>query len=186
MKELPWENELALLKSIVQKSGLEETTKWGIPVFTYKGKNVIGIAGFKYFFALWFYNGSFLEDKRKVLINATEGQTKALRQWRFRSREEMDEELILTYIRQAIENEEQGKRLKPQRKERLPIPLQLEAAFKEDALFAHSFNCLSPAKQNEYLEHLLGAKQEKTLLSRIDKMRPLVLEGQGLHDKYKK
>ena len=181
-----WNKELALLQSIVKKTGLEETTKWGIPVFTYEGKNVVGIAGFKSFFALWFYNGSFLEDKNKVLINATEGQTKALRQWRFTSMKEIDEKTILAYVREAIENERQGKRLVPQKKEQLPIPPELEAAFKEDKSFAQSFADLSPAKQNEYLEHIHSAKQEKTKLSRIRKMFPLVLQGLGLHDKYRK
>src|SRR5690606_35405579 len=184
--EKAWNRELDYLKSIVKKNGLQETTKWGIPVFTYNGKNVVGIAGFKSFFSLWFYNGSFLEDKKKVLINATEGQTKALRQWRFRSMEEIDETNILAYIRETIENEEQGKRLAPQKKELLSIPPQLDAVFEEDRSFAESFSKLSPSKQNEYLEHLHSAKQEKTKLARIDKMRLLVLQGQGLHDKYKK
>src|SRR5690554_3070023 len=107
-----WNEELALLKTIVLKAGLEETTKWGIPVFTYNGKNVVGIVGFKSFFALWFYNGSFLEDKKQVLINASNGKTKAMRQWRFRSKEEIDEEGILAYLREAIENEKLGKRLR--------------------------------------------------------------------------
>jgi uncharacterized protein YdeI (YjbR/CyaY-like superfamily) len=181
-----WNEELALLKSILLKTGLEETTKWGIPVFTYNGKNVVGIAGFKSFFSLWFYNGSFLEDKKKVLINASEGQTKALRQWRFHSIEEIDEEGITAYVQEAIENEKQGKRLVPQKKEQLSIPAPLDAIFKDDILFAQRFASLSPSKQNEYIEHIDSAKQEKTKLSRIDKMRPLVLNGQGLHDKYKK
>lgn len=181
-----WNEELALLKSIILKTGLEETTKWGIPVFTYNGKNVVGIAGFTSFFSLWFYNGSFLEDKRQVLINASEGQTKALRQWRFRSMEEIDEAGITAYIQEAIENEKQGKRLVPQKKAQRPIPTQLAAIFENDHLFAEHFAALSPAKQTEYLEHIDSAKQEKTRLSRIEKMRPLVLQGEGLHDKYKK
>lgn len=181
-----WNEELALLKSIILKTGLKETTKWGIPVFTYNGKNVVGIAGFKAFFSLWFYNGSFLEDKKQVLINASEGQTKGLRQWRFHSIKEIDEEAITAYVQEAIENEKQGKRLIPQKKEQLPIPPPLVAIFKDDILFAERFASLSPSKQNEYIEHIESAKQEKTKLSRIDKMRPLVLNGQGLHDKYKK
>lgn len=184
--EKAWAEELDLLKAIIKKTGLQETRKWGIPVFTYNGKNIVGIAGFKSFFSLWFYNGSFLEDKKQVLINASEGQTKALRQWRFRSMTEIDESGITAYIQEAIENEKQGKRLKPQKKEQLPLPSQLKAAFQEDPTFAESFASLSPAKQNEYLEHIHSAKQEKTKQSRIDRMRPLVLQGQGLHDKYKK
>lgn len=184
--EKAWNRELDYLKSIVKKNGLQETTKWGIPVFTYNGKNVVGIAGFKSFFSLWFYNGSFLEDKKKVLINASDGQTKALRQWRFRSMEEIDEGGITAYIQEAIENEKQGKRLIPQKRNQLPIPAPLSAIFKEDSLFKEGFAALSTAKKNEYLEHIEDAKQEKTKLSRIEKMRPLVLEGKGLHDKYKK
>lgn len=184
--EKAWAEELDLLKAIIKKTGLQETRKWGIPVFTYNGKNIVGIAGFKSFFSLWFYNGSFLEDKKQVLINASEGKTKALRQWRFRSMAEIDEAGITTYIQEAIENEKLGKRLKPQKKEQLPVPSQLETAFHDDPTFAESFARLSQAKRNEYLEHIHSAKQEKTKLSRIAKMRPLVLQGQGLHDKYKK
>lgn len=181
-----WNEELDLLKSIILKTGLLETTKWGIPVFTYNGKNVVGIAGFKSFFSLWFYNGAFLNDNRKVLINASEGQTKALRQWRFHSKEEIDEDGIIAYIQEAIENEKLGKRLIPQKKEQLSVPAQLEAVFQQDQTFAESFAHLSQAKQNEYFEYIHSAKQEKTKFSRIDKMRTSVLQGQGLHDKYKK
>lgn len=184
--EKAWNRELDYLKSIIKNTGLQETTKWGIPVFTYNGKNVVGIAGFKSFFSLWFYNGSFLEDKKKVLINASEGQTRALRQWRFHSAEQIDEEEITAYVHEAIENERHGKRLAPQKKEPLPVPAQLQAIFKEDQLFAGRYASLSRAKQTEYLEYIGSAKQEKTKLSRIEKIRPLVLQGQGLYDKYKK
>ena len=159
--EKAWNRELDYLKSILKKTGLQETTKWGIPVFTYNGKNVVGIAGFKSFFSLWFYNGSFLEDTKQVLINVSEGQTKALRQWRFHSIEEIDEEGITAYVEEAIENEKQGKRLIPQKKEQLPVPAQLQAIFKADQLFAERFSALSFAKQTEYLEHIGSAKQEK-------------------------
>jgi uncharacterized protein YdhG (YjbR/CyaY superfamily) len=38
-------------------SGLEETIKWGMPTFMYRGKIVCGIAGFKAHCALWFGHG---------------------------------------------------------------------------------------------------------------------------------
>jgi hypothetical protein len=37
--------------------GLEETIKWGMPTFLYRGKIVCGIAGFKAHCALWFWKG---------------------------------------------------------------------------------------------------------------------------------
>jgi uncharacterized protein YdeI (YjbR/CyaY-like superfamily) len=49
-----WVEELSLLSSIIQKTPLEKTTKWGSDVFTYDGKNVLSYGGFKNYFALWF------------------------------------------------------------------------------------------------------------------------------------
>ena len=46
-----------------------------------------------------------MTDPQKVLINAQEGTTKLMRQWRFTSREQIDKELILQYINEAIEIE---------------------------------------------------------------------------------
>lgn len=97
-----WKLELETLKIIISKTELVETTKWGGPVFTLNGKNVIGILGFKNYFAIWFYKGVLLKDESKVLINAQEGITKSLRQWRFTSKNEIDETLLLTYISEAI------------------------------------------------------------------------------------
>jgi uncharacterized protein YdeI (YjbR/CyaY-like superfamily) len=46
-KENKWQEELALLKKIIQKAGLVEAIKWGTEVYTYHGKNVVAAAGFK-------------------------------------------------------------------------------------------------------------------------------------------
>ncbi|WP_264565030.1 DUF1801 domain-containing protein [Flavobacterium sp. N3904] len=103
-----WKTELDLLKSMIAKTELVETTKWGGPVYVFNAKNVIGIAGFKHFFAIWFFKGVHLKDPNKKLVNAQEGITKSMRQWRFTSKEEIDEETILSYIAEAIEIEKQG------------------------------------------------------------------------------
>jgi|SRR5690606_16222062 len=180
-----WQEEQAILLSILQKTGLTETTKWGMPVFTYNDRNVVGVAGFKTHFTLWFYNGVFLKDAHQVLTNAQEGKTKAMRQWRFTSRDQIDEDLIRTYIREAIENERQGKQWKPKPKEKLSLPPLFAGVLKDQAL-KESFERLTPYKQNEYIEYLIEAKQEKTKLSRLEKIKPMILQGIGLHDRYKK
>lgn len=182
--ETGWEEELSLLLAILRKTELEETVKWGIPVFTYKGRNVVGVAGFKSHFTLWFYNGVFLSDKSDVLTNAQEGKTKSLRQWRFTSHAEINESLILTYINEAITNEKQGKVWKPEAKGKLSIPPQLEDVLKNKTLKQH-FENLPLYKQNEYVEYITDAKQETTKFSRVEKIKPLILQGVGLHDKYK-
>jgi hypothetical protein len=43
-----------------------------------------------------------MKDPQKVLINAQKGTTKSMRQWRFTAREQIDKELILRYIKEAI------------------------------------------------------------------------------------
>ena len=66
------------------------------------GKNILGIAGFKNYFAIWFYKGAFLKDENKQLISANEGVTKSLRQWRFTSAAAVDEKIVLQYVDEAI------------------------------------------------------------------------------------
>ena len=100
-----WASELRQLKDIILETDLIETTKWGSPVFTLNGKNIVGLAGFKNFFALWFFKGAQLKDEKKVLINAQEGKTKLMRQWRFTTQEQIDKDLILKYVLEAIEIE---------------------------------------------------------------------------------
>jgi len=110
-----WEDELEIIKAILAKTELVETTKWGGSIYTHNDKNILGIGGFKSYFGVWFMNGVFLKDEAKVLVAAT-NETKALRQWRFQSKEEINEKLLLLYIKEAIENETKGLSHKPVKK----------------------------------------------------------------------
>lgn len=181
-----WTEELDFIKSIIAKTELEEMTKWGGIVYTINKKNVIGLGGFKSYVAIWFFNGVFLKDEKKVLVNANEGVTKGLRQWRFSSKEELkgNEKFILQYINEAIANEKAGLSIKPQKKEAIVSEL-LNNKFKSDANLKKAFEAFSPYKQREFLEYVETAKQEKTKLTRIEKIRPMILEGKGLNDKYR-
>ena len=178
--------ELSLLKSIILKSGLTETIKWGTEVFTHQGKNIVGVASFKNFVALWFYNGVFLKDEHQVLLCSQEGKTKALRKWQINAKEEINENLILEYVREAIENEEKGRVWKPQKAAPAQIPETLLVALAGDQALKAAFGQLTPSKQKEYIEHLDTAKREETKKARLEKMILLILQGVGLHDKYKK
>jgi uncharacterized protein YdeI (YjbR/CyaY-like superfamily) len=179
-----WEEELLFLKSIIDKTPLEETIKWGGPVYVFNKKNIIGIGGFKDYFTIWFFNGVFLKDEKKKLINAQEDKTKSLRQWRFTSKDELNEKEVLEYIYEAIENEKQGKIIKPTKKE--PIVSELfQKELKQNPDLAMAFQKFSSYKQYEFLEYVESAKQEKTKLSRIEKIIPMILDNKGLNDKYR-
>lgn len=179
-----WSEELDLLHSIIKKTSLVEMIKWGGPVYTYNGKNVVGIGGFKSYFGIWFFNGVFLKDEKNLLINANEGNTKSLRQMRFQLKNEIDEKTILAYIKEAIAIEEKGLALKKEKKETV-ISEFFERFLNENSELKEKFENLTPYKQREYLEFIDTAKQEKTKLARLEKIKPLLAEGKGINDKYR-
>lgn len=181
-----WEEELGILKGIFSKLPLEKTVKWGADVFTYEGKNIVSCYGFKDYFTIFFYNGVFLTDPYKVLINAQEGKTKTLRHWRFNSQAEISEEKIIAYVNEAIEIAKKGLTVKPEKFKALPIPELLEKEFNQNSELKSCFDKLTPGKQKEYIVYLNEPKQEKTKLSRLEKIKPVIIVGKGLNDKYKK
>lgn len=179
-----WRDELERLRKIVSQTELKEEVKWGGPVYTLAGKNVVGIGGFKSYFGLWFYQGVFMKDKAGVLVNAQEGKTKALRQWRMNSREDIDEELITNYLEEAIANQKAGKEVKPEKKP-LVIPPELKAAFSVDLDLRDAFEGMTLGKKREYADYVSDAKQDATKQSRLGKIIPMIKSGVGLNDKYK-
>lgn len=180
-----WEDELRLLREIIHKTELVETNKWGGEVYTVNNKNVLGIGGFKNYFVIWFWNGVFLKDEAKVLVNANEGVTKGLRQWRFASANELNEKLILHYINEAIVNEKAGLSIKPEKKEAMKCDF-FEGELKKDKTLKSAFEKFTPGKQKEFWEFMATAKQEKTKATRLEKIKPMIMEGIGLNDKYRK
>lgn len=185
-QENNWEEEVGRLRSILLKTGMETAIKWGGEVFTHQGKNVVSIGAFKNHFTLWFYDGVFLNDPLKVLVSAKDGNTKALRQWRFTSYLEIDDPSILAYAMEAMRNAENGMVWKPV-KSRVPdVPDILSQAFARDSTLKTAFHALSAYKQKEYIEHITAATREATRLSRLEKAISQILRGEGLHDKYMK
>lgn len=180
-----WQELLLHLRKLLRSTGMEEHIKWSAPVYSVEGKNVIGLGAFKEHAGIWFFQGALLSDPAGVLINAQEGKTQALRQWRFLPDDEVDDALVLAYVQEAIANQQAGKEIKPEKKE-LIIPEALEAAFAESATLREAFEALSLSKKREYAEHIASAKREDTRQKRLEKITPMILEGKGLHDKYRK
>ncbi len=166
-------------------TGLKEEVKWGGPVYTYQGKNLVGLAGFKSYFGIWFYQGVFLKDKYKLLINAQDGATKALRQMRFTNVDQADLNIIRAYILEAIDNQEKGLEMKADRSKPIIIPKELMDVLESDATLKARFTRLNKTQQREFTEYIATAKQEKTKQSRLEKIIPLISDGIGLNDKYR-
>ncbi|MCP4895410.1 MAG: DUF1801 domain-containing protein [bacterium] len=105
-------------------SGLEEITKWGAPCYTRGGKNVVGPGAFKSYFGLWFFLGALLPDPEGVLVNAQEGTTKALRQWRL-TEESIDANAVAAYVKAAVGAQDRGDHIAPARSRPVGIPPEL-------------------------------------------------------------
>ncbi|MFD1163137.1 MULTISPECIES: YdeI/OmpD-associated family protein [Hwangdonia] len=175
---------LNILRAIINSTELEETVKWSAPVYTLNNKNVIGLGAFKNHFGIWFFNGVFLKDKHNVLVNAQEEKTKALRQMRFESVSDIDKNVVLAYVKEAIENQKLGKEIKPDRsKKETVVPPELKAVLVNDLKIG--FESLSAYKQREYCEYISSAKREATKQTRLEKIKPMILQSVGLNDKYK-
>lgn len=176
---------LMLLRDLINSTELSETIKWGAPCYTINGKNVVGLGAFKEYVAIWFFQGALLKDKANALINAQADRTKALRQWRFVNIDEIDAELIIEYINEAIENEKQHKRVKVSRPKSVIVASELKEAFEEDTGLKMAFKNFSPGKQREFSNYVMGAKQAKTRQSRLTKIIPMIKQNVGLNDKYR-
>lgn len=177
--------QLNTLREILLQHPLDETIKWGAPAYQHNGKTIIGLASFKNYTGLWFHQGVFLKDPHKVLINAQEGVTKALRQWRFSAEDQINKNWVDAYVAEAIENCKNKKELKPQRNKPVVLPALLKETFQKNAKLSEQFELLTKSKQREYCEYIDQAKREETKTRRLEKAIPLILQGVGLNDKYK-
>jgi uncharacterized protein YdeI (YjbR/CyaY-like superfamily) len=183
-----WQEALILLRDIFLSTGMEETIKWGVPVYTFEGKNVAGMACFKSYIGIWFYQGALLADKTQKLVNAQEGITKALRQWRFSSIDEVipEAETIRDYVLESIENFKKGVEIKPEKNLALELPQELGDALRNVPTIKQSFDALSISKRRDYAEYISSAKRMETKMARLEKILPMISRGEGLHDKYNK
>ena len=175
---------LKVLRSVITSTELEEHIKWNAPVYSLQGKNIIGLGAHKNHFGIWFFNGVFLKDEQNLLMNAQE-KTKGLRQMRFESINDIDKNAVLAYIKEAIENQKSGKEIKPEKTKKVLIPEALKNLFQSQTELNTSFKALTLYKQKEYCEYIETAKREATVLSRIEKIKPMILKGIGLNDQYK-
>ena len=180
-----WQKELVRLREILQSTPLEETVKWGAPCYTHHGKMVVGIGGFKSYVGLWFHQGALLSDKDNVLISGTEGKTKAMRQWRFASLQEIKARPIKAYVKEAIALQEAGQEIKADRSQPVVIPPEFKQALAKNKKAQTAFGKLTKGKQREYANYIAEAKRAETKAQRIVKILPMIAAGAGLNDKYR-
>lgn len=182
-KPSKWTECYERLRAIVFGCGLAEDFKWMHPCYTFEGKNVVLIHGFKDYCALLLHKGALLKDAQGILVQQTEN-VQAARQIRFTHVQEIIEmEAILkAYIHEAIEVEKAGLTVEVKKRPDVGIPEELQSKFGEVPALKTAFEALTPGRQNAYIYYFSQAKRSATRVSRIEKSMERILKGKGLMD----
>lgn len=182
-KAIQWQKEFEKLRAIAPETELVEDLKWGCPCYTYDGKNIFLIHGFKDYCALLFFKGALMKDPENILIQQTEN-VQAARQIRFTDVQQIIdlEKTLRAYIFEAVEIEESGAKVEMKKTKEFEMPEEFQQQLDQNQYLKKAFQALTPGRQRAYLLYFSSAKQSKTRTSRIEKCIPEILNGKGLSD----
>lgn len=180
-----WRSELETIRQYALESGLTEDVKWGVPVYTLEGKNVLIVSALKEYCALGFFKGALLSDDAGVLVKQGEN-TQSTRTMKFTRLSDITEkqDIIAAYIKEAIQIEQSGRKVEA---EKNPEPLVAELVHKleQDPAFRKAFFALTPGKQRAYNLHFSQPVKKETREKRIEEKVNDIMNGIGVHDAYK-
>ncbi|HXD92697.1 MAG TPA: YdeI/OmpD-associated family protein [Bacteroidia bacterium] len=169
------------LRSIVLKAdtGIIEDWKWG-PNYYCEGM-ICGIAAHQKFVNFVFFQGALLKDKKKILKHH-EG-TLHNRHIRYTDINQVDEEILLMYLFEAVDNNKAGKKLLAAKDKTVVIPNDVKKAFKINGVLIN-FEGLNFGRRKEYMFWINSAKREETRTKRISLAIEMIRKNQGVMDKY--
>lgn len=159
---------------------IEETIKWSMPFFTYKGRPLANMAAFKAHATFGFW-------MRSELPTGKEGE--AMGQYgRIESFDELPPpEVIERQLREAMALIDSGH--KPARAGKAPkpeaeVPPELAEALAADDAAAATFQAFPPSCRREYCEWIAEAKRPETRAKRVAEAVGWMREGKRRHWKY--
>ena len=168
--------------------GVEETLKWSMPAFMYKGM-FCGMAAFKQHCTFGFWKESLLRDKLRE-VNKT-GDDAMGQFGRITSVKDLpSEKALLAMVKAAAALNDAG--VKVQRKNRpagpreLEIPADLSTALKKNKKAQAAFEGFSYSHRKEYIEWITEAKGEETRKRRLDTTLEWLTEGKSRNWKYER
>lgn len=174
--------ELEKLRETLLSHEFEESIKWGMPSYGLDGKNLVGIGSFKNWSCLWFHQGCFLSDKANKLVNAQEGKTSGMRQWRFLTIDDIDENLVSKYLLETIQNHKEGKSIviAKKAKKQVEIPDLIKTFLEDHIELKEKFKSYTVSQKNEFSTYIIEAKRASTKAQRLEKIKGLISEGKTL------
>jgi hypothetical protein len=160
------------LREIVSSADPEliEDWKWG-PNY-YKNGMVCGYAAFKKHVNFVFFQGAMLKDKRK-LFSKDEVAIKT-RTIRFGKAGDINEDILLEYIFEAIDNNSRGIKVNIPKDREVVIPPDVKKELNKAGLLK-TFQVMSFSRRSLFVAWIVQAKREETRKKRIayciDKLR---------------
>ena len=178
------------IRKLVHKAcpAVDETIKWSMPYFDYKGSILCSMAAFKQHCAFGFRKASIMKDP-EGLFNK-EGHNAMGQFDRITSVKDLPpDKILIAYIKEAaILNEEEIKlpvKPKTAATKELIIPSALTNALNKNKRALNIFTNFSPSNKREYAEWISEAKTEATRNKRIETAIEWIAEGKNRHWKYK-
>lgn len=187
---------LKKLRTLVHKGcpQVQETIKWGMPAFEYKGP-LCGMAAFKQHCVFGFWKSALLFPK----ATRGGGDPSNILNWGARGREKSDacltnikqlppDAVIVKLVRAAAKLNDEGVKVPRATKKRpsLPMPKDFAAALKRNKAAQAHFEAFAPSHKREYIEWITEAKTDETRQRRMATAIEWIAEGKGRNWKYQK
>jgi len=169
---------------------VEETMKWSMPFFMYKGIILGNMAAFKQHcsFGIWKEN---VQPLMKEGVEARGGGMGSF--GKLTSEKDLpakkDFKAVLVNAASKIDTGERDKnwsRPKKAAKPEVEVPPALAAALKKNKAAAKNFEAMSPSCRREYCEWIADAKRDETRDSRVATAIEWISEGKHRNWKYEK
>ena len=167
----------ALVHQAVPEAG--EAIKWGMPHFTYNGKNIAAMASFKAHCAFSIHGESHEGEGMGTFGKIT-------------SLADLPEDAELAARLEAAKGridrgeKEAWRQAPPKPKPTIAVPQDFGAALAANPEAAQFFDGLAPSHRYEYLEWITEAKRDETRAKRIGQALEWLAEGKRRHWKYER
>jgi uncharacterized protein YdeI (YjbR/CyaY-like superfamily) len=179
------------IRELVHKAcpNVQETIKWSMPYFDYKGSVLCGMAGFKEHCTFLFWKASLMKDPEKILqIKDREAMGQFAR---ISSLKDLpSDKILIAYIKEAARLNEEDIKLPPRQKtdakKELETPDDLITALRKNKKAQAHFDKFTPGKKKEYILWITEAKTEDTRTKRLDTAIEWIAEGKSRNWKYEK
>lgn len=171
------------LRTVVHTAcpGVEETIKWSVPHFDYKGEMMCSMASFKSHCAFGFWKGS-------LVLGSKVADGAAGHLGRITSIDDLpSEKTLASYVKKAAKLNENGVKVERQPRRARPqptVPEDLTKALKKNKKALATFEALPPSHKREYVEWIVDAKSDDTRKRRLETAVEWIAEGKSRNWKY--